>query len=305
MKVAILGPGALGCLFAWLLRRGGEDPWLVDHRPERVELLRRQGLRVHTLQGTEEVTPVRASWRPREVGTVDLLLVAVKAYDTVRALRRVRALVGPETTVLSLQNGWGNLERMQRALGNRGRPALGVTAQGATLLGAGHVRHAGQGQTVVGRDAAPAASLLRRCGVPVEVVEDVRPAVWGKLAVNAGINPLSAISGLPNGQLAELPPLRRLVLRAAAEAEAVARAAGVQPPWPAGERALAVCRATAQNLSSMLQDVLRGRRTEVDFINGAVVRLGRRLGVPAPLNAVLWRLVRLLETLRNSSPLNS
>jgi 2-dehydropantoate 2-reductase len=186
------------------------------------------------------------------------------------------------------------------ALGE-GRIGQGVTTLGATLLGPGRVRHAGQGLTTFGTapDRAGIAALARlfeACGLPAELTEDLEALIWGKLVANAGINALSALLRVPNGALAATPQARALLERAATEAAAVAAARGVRLPYadPAAH-ALAVAQATGANRSSTLQDVLRGTPTEIDAINGAVAREGRRLGVPTPVNALLAELVAALE----------
>jgi 2-dehydropantoate 2-reductase len=205
-----------------------------------------------------------------------------------------------QTLVVTLQNGLGNRETLAAELGE-GRVGQGVTMLGATLLGPGRVRHAGQGPTIFGAapdrgGAAALAGLFAACGLPAELTDDLEALVWGKLMVNAGINALSALLRVPNGALAAIPQARALAERAAGEAAAVAAARGVRLPYadPAAH-ALGVAQATGANRSSMLQDVLRGSPTEVDAINGAVAREGRRLGVPTPVNALLTELVAALD----------
>jgi 2-dehydropantoate 2-reductase len=213
--------------------------------------------------------------------------VLVKAWQTDRAARELPAHLSPGGFALTLQNGLGNVEKLGPGA------YLGVTAQGATLLGPGRVRAGGDGPTHV---AGPAvlADLLCEAGLDARTVDPAcaNSLAWGKLAVNAGINALTAILNVPNGELLSRPDARALMERAAEEAAAVARAKRILLPFDdaAGE-ARRVARATASNRSSMLQDVLRGAPTEVDAINGAVVREGARSGVPTPVNETLVRLV--------------
>jgi len=242
---------------------------------------------------------------------VDLLVVVVKAYATADALRWAvgAGAVGPDTVALTLQNGLGNAEVLAAALGPE-RVLAGTTAQGATLLAPGQVRHGGEGPTHIapwvpgGPAAARAdavAALFTQAGLPTSVAPDPRPLLWAKLCVNCGINALTAILRVPNGGLLERPEARRLMELAAAEAGAVAAAEGVVLPADPVERTVAVARATGANRSSMLQDVERGRRTEVDAINGAVANRGRTAGVPTPVNAVLADLVLALTVMEGTS----
>ncbi|MDB4895986.1 MAG: panE, partial [Firmicutes bacterium] len=280
-RVGVLGAGAMGSLFAWALAsRTAHEVWLFARAP---------GFADVAVEGHEPVA-VRVTDRP--AGPVDLLIVLVKAYATADALRWAEGAVGPETVALTLQNGLGNAEALAAVCG-AGRVLAGTTALGATLLGPGRVRLGGLGPTVIapwGGGAAPGvapgaasgtapvtapvlaahvAALLNEAGFPTEVRPDPLPLLWGKLAVNCGINALSAILRVPNGELVERPGARRLLEAAAREAAQVAAASGVILDGDSGARAVAVARATAANRSSMLQDVERGRPTEIDAINGA------------------------------------
>ncbi|HLN61659.1 MAG TPA: 2-dehydropantoate 2-reductase, partial [Symbiobacteriaceae bacterium] len=201
------------------------------------------------------------------------------------------------------RTGLGNAEALAGVLGPD-RVLAGTTAQGATLLGPGRVAHGGNGPTRIapwtpGGAAAleveRVAALFNRAGLAASTAADARPLLWAKLAVNCAINPLTAILRVTNGQLLERPDARRLMEAAAREAGAVAAACGVRLREEPVAQAIAVAGATAANRSSMLQDVERGRRTEIDAISGAVARLGAEHGVGAPVNATLAELVRALE----------
>jgi 2-dehydropantoate 2-reductase len=202
--------------------------------------------------------------------------------------------------VVTLQNGVGNRELLADALGEN-RVGQAVTALGATLIGPGHVRHAGQGTTVFGSapdraGMAALAALFSSCGLPAELSDDLDALVWGKLVVNVGINALTALLRVPNGALATTAEARDLVAQAVAEAVAVAEARGTRlPEADPLAHVLAVAQATGANRSSMLQDALRGSPTEIATINGAVVREGQRIGVPTPVNSMLTALVRALD----------
>lgn len=232
-------------------------------------------------------------------GTMDLVGIFVKTYDTEQAIQDARALVGEQSWVLSLQNGIGPEEILSRYV-PKGQILRGVTAQGATLVKPGMVRWAGRGPTRFGSllDSAPSeaaskvVAVLEEAGIETHYARNVHQLIWEKLLVNAAINPLTALFGVANGTLVEDPALRAILQDVTRETLPVVMAHGVQlSPSEAVQRVEGICRATSKNLSSMLQDVRRGKRTEIEFINGAVVREGERLGIPTPLNRLLTLLV--------------
>ncbi len=309
MNVAIVGAGALGSLVGGLLARQGHAVWLYNpSNVEHVKEIQARGLLIETPEGDVWRVEAPATARIDEIpGPVELLGVFVKAYATRDALERAKPLIAPSTWVLSLQNGVGIEELLQR-YAPAGRALRGTTAQGATLVAPGRVRWAGRGPTRLGPlspEALDEVALnelkgivraLDAAGLEARYEPDVERALWEKLLVNAAINPLTALLGVPNGRLVEDPELRAILRDVVREALPVAQAHGV-PLAPEEAIALVegVCRATARNLSSMLQDVRRGRPTEIDFISGPIVREGERLGVPTPLQRLLWRLVRWLH----------
>jgi len=316
-----VGPGALGCLFGGLLALAGHDVRMLARRAEHAERLARDGLRIER-DGAEQRATVRADTDPARLGPVDLAIVLVKATDTAAAATSLPALLGPDGVAVSLQNGLGNVDALASVLGV-GRVLGGVTSQGATLLGPGHVRHAGFGPTSLaeagdspaprvddvetpGIRTAPSrepsaraiaiAALLDAAGLPARAAPAVEPLVWGKLIANAAINALGTLLRCPNGALVERPSSAPLFDGLAAEAGAVAAALGVALPFPdAIEHARGVARVTAANRNSMLQDIEAGRRTEIDAINGGVACLGAEVGMPTPLNATVAALIRAIE----------
>jgi 2-dehydropantoate 2-reductase len=332
MKIGIIGAGAMGSLLGFYLCEHAEV-WLLDPWRTHVDAINANGLR-RERDGVEQVRHPRATTDAAAIGPCDAVLVLVKAHQTAWAAEQASALLnldtGPDrvtgwqgdkvtqdlssnstlppphlvtlsqTLVVTLQNGVGNREILAAALGEE-RVGQGVTALGATLLGPGRVRHAGQGTTTFGTEPnrqgmAALAELFSACGLPAELSDDLDALVWGKLVVNAGINALTALLRVPNGALAEVAQARALVERAVAEAVAVAQARGtrLREDDPLAH-VLAVARATGANRSSMLQDVLRGSPTEIATINGAVAREGQRLGVPTPVNELLAALVAALD----------
>jgi 2-dehydropantoate 2-reductase len=322
MRLAVLGGGAMGSLFAGLLAASGTDVTLVDRDPDHVAAAA-AGLSV---QGATDLSvPVPATTDPAAAVPVDCVLLFVKSYQTAAAVRDAAPLLGGDTHLCTLQNGLGNVEAISEHV-PRERILAGATSHGATFLGPGGVRHAGRGETELGRIADTAvangidpdgtgrsdagfdsdsdsariaerlAARLSAAGVETAVVADPLDAVWRKVLVNVGINAATALARVENGALAERAPGRRLVAAAVNEAAAVARAAGRTPPSDPVERTLAVAETTGANRSSMSQDLAAGRRTEVEALHGAVVGRGERLAVPTPVNRTLADLVRLAQS---------
>jgi 2-dehydropantoate 2-reductase len=314
MRIVVVGPGALGSLFAGALAMysqgaeegdGRHEVWLLDHNRSRARQLAAKGLLLE-MGGEKYVCPVRATTEPGDIGSADLVLLCVKSYDVASGLNRAAVLLGPDTDtlLLGLQNGIAHLPLLE-ALADGHLVAVGVTAQGAALLAPGHVRHGGRGLTRVGFLRPPTAdgaarlrdvaATLAAGGLETEIVDDMQVHVWAKLFVNAGINALTAIHGCRNGDLLDMPEVRAQLVKAVREATAVARALGIPIMGDPVVATLEVCRATAENISSMLQDVQQRRSTEIDAINGAIVEHGHRLLVPVPVNELLVRKVKEIE----------
>lgn len=301
MRIAIIGPGAIGCLLAGMLGRAGHEVWLIDHDASRARQLARRGVYVSGLSG-EFHASVQATARPEEVGGAELALVAVKAYATAEAAPAARRALSATGLALTLQNGLGNVEALQQALG-ADRVLGGSTAQGATLISLGQVHHAGLGPTVVGEPGGTISerllavqSVFSAAGIQTELTTDLASILWAKLAVNAGINPVATLAQVRNGGIMESAHLRQVLRLAVTEAVEVARRLGVRlPPGDLVEHTEEVCQRTANNINSMLQDVRRQRRTEVDAINGAVVRHGAAQELPTPANAILAALIHGIE----------
>jgi 2-dehydropantoate 2-reductase len=288
----IVGTGAMACLFGARLAPHAQVT-LLGTWPDGLRVLQQDGIRLDENGRTQPVR-VRVTSRVADCRGASQALVLVKSWQTARAAQQLAECLAPQGVALTLQNGLGNLETLQAELGP-GRAALGVTTVGATLLGPGWARAGGSGPTYLAAHPRlePLAELLQEAGFEVQPAEDLQGLVWGKLAINAGINPLTALLEVPNGELLIRPGARELMRAAAQETAAVAAARGLQLPYPdAAVRVEEVAQRTATNISSMLQDIRRGAPTEIDAINGAVVREGERAAVPTPLNWSLWNLVR-------------
>ncbi len=299
MRVVVLGTGALGCLFAARLAAYAEV-WMVGTWAEGVAAVRREGVCVHDLDRVWQAA-VPVADNPVAVPPADVALLLVKSYQTDRATAWAARLLTPQGLAVTLQNGLDNGPRLAAAVG-QDRMAQGVTFEGATLLGPGRVRHAGRGPTYIGSHPAVAervtafVSLLQMAGFEASATSEIEGVLWNKAVVNAAINPLTALWRVPNGDLLACEDRRTLLAALAQEAATVATARGVPITiQDSVAHVEAVCRATATNHSSMLQDVEHGRPTEIDSINGVIVAEGKRLGVPTPVNETVWRLVRGLR----------
>ncbi|MCS7250971.1 MAG: 2-dehydropantoate 2-reductase [Anaerolineae bacterium] len=302
MRIALLGTGAMGTLFGVRLARVAEV-WMLGTWTEALEAARQDGLRLMTAEG-EETARVATAADPTEVPPCDLALILVKTYQTERAAQWARQVLQPDGIALTFQNGLGPLETLQEILGPS-RALQGVTTMGTTLLAPGHARLSGTGSIWLGATSLNSelleriADLLERAGFQVELHRDLQGVIWGKLVANTAINPITALFDVPNGALLERSDLWRLARGVARETAAVARAQDISLPFRDPEGFVAeVCRQTAENSSSMRQDLRRGRPTEIDALNGAVVGIGRRIGIPTPLNEMLWRWIKTLEEQR-------
>ncbi len=299
MRIGIIGIGAMGCLFGARLAPHAEVK-LLGTWPEGLAALRERGIVIESASGKERV-PIFATNDPAEIDSCDLAIIARKAWQTLRAAEQAARILAPDGIALTLQNGLGNLEKIAQAVGAH-RAALAVTTQGTALVGPGHIRYAGGGATHIGATAETrarletVAELFERAGFETHLADDVQSLLWGKLAVSCGINALTAILRVPNGELLNRADAEELMMRAVRECVAVAQAKGIALFYAdAAEQVRQVAHLTAANQSSMLQDLLRHAPTEIDAINGAVAIEGARLGVPTPTNQVLWHLVRAIS----------
>ena len=294
--VLIVGTGALATLFAVRLSAIGVPVTMLGTWPAGLQALNTEGARLIDAKGITLKYKVRATADPRDCAGALLAVVLVKAWQTERAARQLAQCLAAEGLALTLQNGLGNDDLLVTALG-KSHVALGVTTTGATLLGPGLARDGGAGRTSIEAHArlGPLAGQLRDAGFDVDIVPDARSLVWSKLVISVALNPLTALLRVPNGELLERPSARALMEALACEAASVAKGLGIPLAFPDPAQAVEeVARNSATNRSSMLQDVERGGRTEIDSICGAVARAGEQIGVPTPLNRTIWQLVSAL-----------
>jgi 2-dehydropantoate 2-reductase len=298
MQVLVVGTGAMACLFAARLAGAGVSVTMLGSWREGLEALKTKGVRLLDFQGQDHCFTVPVIDGSEQVGPFIQAIVLVKSWQTGRVARQLAKLLDASGIALTLQNGLWNYETLAEALGED-RVALGVTTMAARLLEPGYVKHTGDGKVTLGSDPklVGLSQLLSSSGFQVESVDDPRSLLWGKLVINAAINPLTAILKITNGELLTQPDTRELLHEVTTEAEFIAYHNGVRLPYPDPiEMVEQVARNTAANYSSMLQDVLSGRPTEIDAINGAIVREADKVGIPTPVNRVLWHLVKGLDS---------
>ena len=304
MRVLMLGTGALGGLFAHHLLLGGAEVCALDIWQEHVEAISRDGLRLQ-VDGLEVVSPLkRATTSPRDAGIADLVVLFVKGYDSREALASVRPAVAPHTAFVTLQNGLGNPQLVREMF--PANPVLfGLTTLTSDVLGPGRIepRSTASGVTDVwaldAGDTAPLQSfvaLLNRGGISARVNPQIELSVWKKLVVNCALNGLCAVTDLNCGQMDDEEAMRQVLDGIADEVSLLARSKGI-----ALDAALArsflkeVTEASLEHYPSMVYDVRRRRRTEIENMNGAIVRESEQRGLAAPFNRVVYGLVRAVE----------
>jgi 2-dehydropantoate 2-reductase len=300
MKVVIMGAGAMGSLFGGLLSFSGEEVWLVDVRKENVDLINAVGITMER-EGKIQIVGANATTDPASIGKADLVLLMVKTYHTEQAVSDALVLQNDDTVFLTLQNGLGNDEVICKKV-DRKKVLVGVTGHGATLLGPGHIAHAGKGKTYLGAlDPAlesrvqEVARMFQEAEIETEVSSNIEDRIWDKLIVNVGINALTALTDMKNGALLDYPETLRLMEVLVREAMEVAKKKGVRIEGDPVEKTKQAAEATRNNRSSMGQDFDYRRQTEIEAINGALVREGERLGVAVPVNQAITDLVKIIE----------
>lgn len=295
LKTAVMGAGAVGCYYGGMLARAGHPVTLIA-RSQHVEAVQQRGLRMETRSFDEQVH-LSASSDAAAVQGADLVLFCVKSTDTEAAGHQIKPHLKPGAVVLCLQNGVDNADRLRTVL-PPAQVAASVVYVGTEMAGPGHVKHHGRGELVI--DPSPiserAAQALIAAGVPTEVSDNVRGALWLKLILNCAYNAVSAIAQRPYGECVQgegIPDLMRDVVD---ECRAVAQAEGVNVPGDVDAAVRKIVETIPSQYSSTAQDLARGKRSEIDYLNGFVVRRGQALGVPAPANRALWALVKLVES---------
>ncbi len=294
--ILILGTGAMASLFAACLSASGAKVRMLGTWVESIEVINKAGVRLIGMNGVEHSYPVEATDDPLNCVGSRFAIVLVKSYQTKRVAQQLSICLAEDGLALTLQNGLGNDMTLAEVLGAQ-RVASGVTTVGATLLEPGLVRYGGDGVISLGKNerSQSLAEILIKAGFVVETVENTDSLVWGKLVINASINPLTALLEVPNGDLVTNPSSRTLMGLVANETTKVSLAKGITLPYPDPVAMVeSVAQKTATNHSSMLKDVMRNSPTEIDAINGAVVRVGEAVDVPVDINRTLWLLVKAM-----------
>ena len=300
IRVAVLGAGAVGCFYGGMLARAGHSVALIG-RPAHVEVFRTRGLRFEGLKFDERIK-VSASTDASAVRGARLVLFCVKSTDTEAAAEQMAPHLEANAWVVNLQNGVDNTERIQARIPQPVIPAVVYVA--TEMAGPGHLKHHGRGDLVIGEFGAklPPGTLeqvqrwFQAADVPVAISDNVAGELWAKLVVNCAYNALSAISQLPYGKLIEGPGVREVMRAVVEETLAVAKASGVRMAPDMLASTYRIAEAMPAQYSSTAQDLARGKPTEIDHLNGFVVRRGEALGIATPANRALHALVKLLES---------
>jgi 2-dehydropantoate 2-reductase len=295
LRIAVMGAGAVGCYYGALLARAGHQVTLIG-RQAHVQAVQRDGLRLQ-MAALDVQVPMQASIDASAVQGADVVLFCVKSSDSEDAARQIRPHLAPGALVLTLQNGVDNDERV-RAVLDAGTPVAAAVVYVATAMaGPGHVQHHGRGELVIAPSprSEEAARQFAAAGIPTQISDNVRGALWAKLLLNCAYNALSALSQQPYGQLVQAPGVTDVIADTVAECLAVAQADGVTIPGDVQAAVRGIPATMPGQLSSTAQDLARGKPSEIDHLNGYVVRRGAVLGVPTPLNRALQVLVKLAQ----------
>jgi 2-dehydropantoate 2-reductase len=293
MQVAVIGAGAVGCYYGGLLLKAGHDVTFIGRQPH-VDAINAHGLLLD-MQDFKGHLPAKAATDTSGLAAPDIVLVCVKSADTEAAGRSLAGHLRPDTSVLSLQNGVDNAQRLGAVIAHPVNPA--VVYVGSGMAGPGHVKHRGGGGLAIG--ASPAskalAELFEAAGIQTTIAADIETTLWSKLVINCAFNALSAVAGIAYGPMIEVEGAREVIAGAVQEAVDVARASGVAMPDDLVAQILKIPAAMPNQTSSTAQDLSRGKPSEIDFLNGHVVRKGAALGIPTPTNQALQVMVKLAE----------
>lgn len=303
-SVAIIGSGAMGCLFGSVLSKNN-DVFLIDKWQEHIRKIQADGLIIEEDGQINYYSEIKAATSTKSLKTMDIVFYFVKGTDLKVAITENINILGPKTILVTLQNGIGNIETIQNLLPENILIA-GSTSHGALVLGPARIQHSGTGNTIVGavnaehsNFAENIANMLRCGGIITDISTDIQSQIWSKLMINVGINAITAISEVENGKLLECPELLETMKLAIEEAEVVALAKGIRITENGFNNALEVCKKTASNKSSMLQDIENKRKTEIRSINGAIVDLANFYNIKAPINSSLTNLILWKEKRKN------
>lgn len=293
LRIAVMGAGAVGCYFGGVLARAGHDVTLIG-RPQHVQAIQRDGLRMETATFDVQV-PLKADTEPAAAKDADAVLFCVKSTDTIEAARQLQPFLSAHTLLLSMQNGVDNAERLREVLSQPVSAAVVYVATG--MIGPGHVKHYGRGELILepADGAERMAQAFIAAGVPTDVSANARGALWAKLLINCAYNAMSAVTQQSYGQLVQGEGVWAVLDDLVNEGLAVARASGVEVAGDVHAAVRKIAQTMPGQLSSTAQDLKRGKPSEIDHLNGYLVRRGEALGVPTPANRVMHALVRVMQ----------
>jgi 2-dehydropantoate 2-reductase len=293
MQVAVVGAGAVGCYYGGQLLRGGHDVTFIGRQPH-VDAINAHGLLLET-QAFNGRLPAKAAIDPTALAQPDMVLFCVKSADTEDAGRSLAGCLDPKAPILSLQNGVDNPQRLRRLIGNLVIPT--VVYVGSEMAGPGHVKHHGGGKLVIGAspESEAIAQTLSAAAIETTIAEDIERTQWVKLTTNCAFNALSAVASISYGPMLDVEGTKEVVVRAIRECVMVAQACGLSMPEDLAEQILKVPATMPHQMSSTAQDLVRGKPSEIDFLNGYVVHKGAESGIPTPTNHALQVMVKLAE----------
>lgn len=305
MKIAIIGAGAMGSVFGALLSSAA-DIFFINYDNEHIKEISEKGLIIDRLDKTRSVYHIKIyNDYEKAAQDADAAVIFTKSYDTLKAAEIADSIVKKNGVIITLQNGIGNFEIISKTAGKT-RAAAGVTSHGAYMIKPGHVRHAGAGETFIAYNKEnpevikKITAVFNEAGIKTSAKENLDSIIWGKLVINAGINALAAILRVKNGVLGNSAECEEIMKNAALEAANVASALNIQLPFDDPLKEIKkVCFNTSDNLSSMLQDILKGKKTEIDSINSAIAKKADELGISAPYNKVLSNIIKAIEESNN------
>lgn len=310
MKIAIIGAGAMGCLFGGKLSAKDNEVWLMDIDEEQIKAINNKGLIIEEKEAINGLIKnivyknLKATSNPKDVGIVDLAIIFVKSINTAKAIISNKEIFNESTYILTLQNGLGNVDAILNSAGES-KVIAGTTSHGATMLEKGHIRHAGIGKTVIGeldgitsKGLEKVLQVLKDANIDTEISENIQGVIWDKLLVNIGINAITGICNVKNGEIASNSKLNEIMELAVLEAYEIAKTKGISLNFSDPvKHTMEVSTATTENKSSMLQDVQNSRKTEIEMINGAIVSEGIKYNINTPVNKILTNLIQFKESM--------
>ncbi|HAX61270.1 MAG TPA: hypothetical protein DCX95_01745 [Elusimicrobia bacterium] len=298
MKITIIGAGAMGMLFAGLLSKGGNDVYLLTRNKKTGKILKKNGIKISGITKTIiQSSRLKITTNPAEICHPDLVIILVKSYDTISTVPSIKKMMGKNTVVLTLQNGLGNYEVLSKYL-NKKMIISGTTSESSTLVKAGEVVRTGKGDTIIEENdfSGQIAGIFNRCRLKTVLSDKIESVIWSKLVLNCAINPVAAVSGARNGEIIKHKNLFEVAVETGKEVVTVAKKLKIKILFSDVAREIkSICLATSKNTNSMLADILSKRKTEIDSLNGAVVKIAEKLKVPVPVNKSLYGIIRKLE----------